>query len=120
MKDFQLGEQEAKFADIIWENEPIESSALVKLAEQNLNWKKSTTYTMLRRLCTRGIFTNENAMVSALMSKEQFSAGQSRSFIEDNFGGSLPKFLASFISGKKLTDTQADELMRLINEHKEN
>ena len=119
MKEYRLGEQEAKFADIIWDNEPIESPELVKLAAQSLDWKKSTTYTMLRRLCERGIFKNENTIVSALMSWDEFMAGQSRRYVEDSFGGSLPKFLASFIGGKKLSDKQAEELVRLINQHKE-
>jgi len=119
MKEFELGEMESRFADLIWNNVPINSTELVRLSEEALNWKKSTTYTMLKRLCDRGIFKNENATVSAAISRDEFYAGQSRHYVEDTFGGSLPRFLASFIGGKKLSGKQADELVRLINEHKE-
>jgi len=117
MKEYRLGEQEAKFADIIWDNEPIESPELVKLAAQSLDWKKSTTYTMLRRLCERGIFKNENAVVSALMSRDEFYAKQSRSYIEDTFDGSLPRFIASFFGGKEMTEEHIMELNRMIDEY---
>ena len=118
MEDFKLGEQEARFADLIWSNAPISSSNLVSLAAEAMNWKRSTTYTMLRRLCDRKIFKNDNATVVALMSRNEFYARQSRKYVEDTFGGSLPRFIASFIGGKGLSDKQADELVRLINEHK--
>ena len=120
MHEYKLGEQEYKFAQLIWENEPIASSELVLLAAEVMNWKKSTTFTMLRRLCERGIFVNESAVVSALICKDEFVSRQSRYYIEDSFGGSLPKFVASFIGGGKLSETQALELINLINEHKEN
>ncbi|MCL2164825.1 MAG: BlaI/MecI/CopY family transcriptional regulator [Oscillospiraceae bacterium] len=119
MEQYKLGEQEAKFAKLIWNNAPINSSNLVSLAADALNWKKSTTYTMLRRLCERRIFKNENAVVTALMSREEFYAGQSRKYVEDTFGGSLPRFIASFIGGSGLSEKQADDLVSLINEHKE-
>jgi predicted transcriptional regulator len=118
MKDYKLGEQEARFAELIWENAPLSSPELVKLAAEALKWKKSTTYTMLRRLCQRGLFQNENAKVTVLMSREEFLAAQSRKYVEDSFGGSLPQFLASFIGGKGLSEKQAEELVQLINEHK--
>jgi len=119
MTEYKLGEAESKFADLIWENAPINSTELVRLSEDVMKWKKSTTYTMLKRLCDRGIFRNEGAVVSAAMSREAFFSGQSRCYVDDTFGGSLPRFLASFIGGKKLSDKQAEELVRLINEHKE-
>jgi len=119
MIDYRLAEMESKFADLIWKNEPISSPELVRLSEEVMKWKKSTTYTILKRLCDRGIFKNEGAVVTSAISREDFFAGQSRRFVEDTFGGSLPRFLASFIGGKKLSDKQAEELMRLINEHKE-
>ena len=119
MADYRLAEMESRFADLIWEKEPIGSSELVRLSEEKLNWKKSTTYTILKRLCDRGIFKNENAVVSSRISRDEFFAGQSRRFVEDTFGGSLPRFFASFIGGKKLSDKQAEELVRLINGHKE-
>ena len=118
MKDYQLGEQETRFAGLIWDNAPIKSPDLVKLASVVMKWKKSTTYTMLRRLCERGIFKNYDATVTVLMSRDEFYAGQSRKYVEDTFGGSLPRFITSFIGGKGLSEKQADELVRLINEHK--
>ena len=117
MGDFTLGEQETRFASLIWEHAPINSTELVKLAAEVMQWKKSTTYTMLRRLCERGIFKNENATVAVVLTRSEFYGGQSRKYVEDTFGGSLPKFITSFIGGKGLSDKQADELMRLINEH---
>jgi len=118
LNDFTLGEQETKFANIIWDNAPINSTELVKLAADVMQWKKSTTYTMLRRLCERGIFRNEDAIVSVIQSRDEFYGGQSRKYIQDTFGGSLPKFMASFIGGRGLSEKQADELMQLIHEHK--
>ena len=118
MDDFILGEQETRFANLIWDNAPINSTELVKLAAEVMKWKKSTTYTMLKRLCDRGIFKNENATVSVILTHDGFYGGQSRKYVEDTFGGSLPKFLTSFIGGKRLTEKQADELMHLISEHK--
>jgi len=119
MVDYRLAQTESKFADLIWDNAPINSGELVRLSEEVMKWKKSTTYTILKRLCDRGIFKNEDAVVSAVISREEFFVGQSRRFIEDTFGGSLPRFLTSFIGGKKLSDKQAEELMRLVNEHTE-
>ena len=118
MKYYKLAETEEKFAELIWQNEPIGSGDLVKLSEKEMNWKKSTTYTVLKKLCDKGIFQNENAVVSSQISKDEYYAKQSIRFVEDTFGGSLPKFLTSFISGKKLSNHQAEELKRLIDEHK--
>ena len=119
MDDFTLGEQETKFANLIWDNAPINSTELVKLAAEAMEWKKSTTYTMLRRLCERGIFKNENAVVSVILTRDAFYGGQSRKYVENTFGGSLPRFIASFMGGKGLSEKQADELMLLISEHKQ-
>lgn len=118
MKYYKLAETEEKFAELIWQKEPIGSGDLVKLSEKEMNWKKSTTYTVLKKLCEKEIFQNENAVVSSLISKDKYYANQSIRFVEDTFGGSLPKFLTSFISGKKLSNHQAEELKRLIDEHK--
>lgn len=109
---------ETKFAELIWGNEPISSGDLVKLCEKELSWKKSTTYTMLRRLCERGIFQNKNGMVSSLMSEQEFHALQSEKFIEETFEGSLPKFLAAFAARKKMSEKEIDELQELINQFK--
>lgn len=119
MKDNKLAESEEKFAELIWQNEPIGSGELVKLCEKEMNWKKSTTYTVLKKLCEKGIFQNENAVVSSLITRDGYYAKQSLRFVEDTFGGSLPKFLTAFIGGRKLSKHQAEELKKLIDEHKE-
>jgi len=119
MKVYKLTKSEENFADIIWQNEPIGSGDLVKLCEKEMNWKKSTTYTVLKKLCDKGVFQNENAIVSSLITKDEYYSRQSIRFVEDTFGGSLPKFLTAFISGKKLSKHQAEELKRLIDEHRE-
>ncbi|WP_313340119.1 BlaI/MecI/CopY family transcriptional regulator [Sedimentibacter sp.] len=119
MKEYKLTESEEKFADIIWQNEPIGSGDLVKLCEKEMNWKKSTTYTVLKKLCEKGIFRNENTVVTSINTKEEYYANQSIRFVEDTFGGSLPKFLTAFIGGKKLSNHQAEELKKLIDDHKE-
>jgi len=119
MKEYKLTESEEKFADLIWQNEPIGSGELVKLCEKEMNWKKSTTYTVLKKLCEKGLFRNENAVVTSLVTKDEYFSRQSIRFVEDTFGGSLPKFLVAFMSGKKLSKRQAEELKRLIDEHKE-
>ena len=113
---YRLTQAEANLAGIIWANAPMQSPELVKIAERELGWKRTTTYTILKRLCGKGIFQNDNATVSAIITSEEFLAGQSRRYVEDTFGGSLPKFIASFISGGKLTPEQAVELRRLIDE----
>ena len=114
MGDLRLGVVEGQFADIIWRNEPIPSGELVKLCEKELEWKKSTTYTMLKRLCERGLFQNQNGIVTSLMTKEEFGAAQSEKIIEDSFAGSLPAFIAAFASRKKLTETEIDEIHKMI------
>ncbi len=119
MKENKLSESEEKFAELVWQNEPIGSGELVKLCEKEMNWKKSTTYTVLKKLCEKGIFQNKNAVVSSLITKDGYYAKQSLRFVEDTFGGSLPKFLTAFIGGRKLSKHQAEELKKLIDEHKE-
>lgn len=116
MADMRLGVVETRFADLIWENEPISSGELVKLCEQKLSWKKSTTYTILRRLCERGIFLNHKGTVTSLISKDEFHAMQSEKFVEDTFEGSLPRFLAAFSTRKKLSDDEINALQKLIDE----
>lgn len=116
---FRLTHAETKLIDIIWENSPIISPELIKIAERELEWKRTTTYTVLKKLCEKGIVQNDNSMVSAVFTRDEFVAGQSRCFVEDTFGGSLPLFLTSFISGRKLTSKQAAELRKLIDEYEE-
>lgn len=119
MEQYKLGEMEQRFADLIWLRAPIPSGELVKLCETELSWKKSTTYTMLKRLCDRGIFENQKGMVTVLMTKEDFVAAQGEQFLSETFGGSLPRFLAAFTRRNKLNDKEIRELQRLIDEHKE-
>lgn len=119
MRNYKLAEVEEKFAELIWQEEPIGSGELVKLCEKKLDWKKSTTYTVLKKLSVKGIFQNKNAIVTSLITKDEYYAKQSIYFVEDSFGGSLPKFLTAFISGRGLTKKQAEELKRLIDEHGE-
>lgn len=116
MSDLHLGAVESRFADIIWNNAPLPSGELVKKAEAELGWKKSTTYTILRRLCQKGLFKNENGQVSALISRTDFAAMQSRGFIEESFGGSLPAFLAAFTAREKLSEEDIATLQQLIDE----
>lgn len=115
MAEIRLGVIESRFADIIWNNEPLHSGHLAKLAEAELNWKKTTTYTMLKRLCDRGIFQNQGGTVTSLISRDEFFALQSEKFVNETFDGSLPAFLAAFGSRKKLTEAEAAELKRLID-----
>ena len=114
MAEYKLGEIEKKFARIIWNNEPLSSGELVKLCEQELNWKKSTTYTILKRLCERGLFINEKGVVRSLVSEEEFHANISEQFVEEVFSGSLPKFVAAFTKNRKLRDKDIEDLKRII------
>ena len=116
MSELTMGAIESRFAEIIWQKEPVTSSELVKLAAQELDWKKSTTYTVLRRLCERGIFQNNNGVVTSLISKQDFYAVQSERFVEETFSGSLPAFRAAFTTHKKLSDAEINELQELIDQ----
>ena len=114
MEDLRLGAIESRFADMIWANEPISSGELVKLCREELNWKKSTTYTVLKKLCERGLFRNENGTVSAVVSRGEFHAMQSERFVDETFSGSLPAFVAAFTTRKRLSDEEIRELEELI------
>jgi len=116
MRDYQMGTIESRFADIIWEHEPISSAELVQKSEVQFQWKKSTTYTVLKRLCEKGIFQNDRGTVTSLISREEFYAMQSERFVEETFGGSLPAFLAAFTKRKNLSPQEVEELRRLIEE----
>lgn len=116
-KNINLTDAEEKLAALIWMNAPLASPDLVALAERDMDWKKSTTYTVLKKLCDKGVFKNENANVSVILTRDEQMARQSRRYVEDTFGGSLPKFITSFFGGRKLTPEQAAELKRLIEEH---
>ena len=119
MNQTQLGEMERRFAELIWESAPVGSGELVRLCEERFGWKKSTTYTMLKRLCQRNIFRNEGGTVTALMTREEFGAAQGEAFLSQAFGGSLPQFLAAFTRRKKLTEEEIDEIRRLIDQYQE-
>lgn len=113
--EMHLGAVELRFARLIWEHSPIASGELVKLCEKELQWKKSTTYTVLRRLCDKGLFKNEGGTVTALMTEREYESGMSGEFLRESFGGSLPAFLAAFSASNSLSDKDINELQRLID-----
>lgn len=115
MERFELGQVQEAFANIVWANAPIGSGELVKLCEKELNWKKPTTYTVLRKLCEKGLFRNECGTVTALVSREEFYSAKSEQFVDETFDGSLPAFIAAFISRKNLTAGEADEIQAMID-----
>lgn len=114
MSDFKAGTAEARFADLIWQNEPVTSGQLAKLGEAEFGWKKTTSFTVLKRLCDRGIFQNQGGTVTSLISREEFYARQSEQYVEETFGGSLPAFLAAFGTRRKLSDKEIEELCKVI------
>ena len=116
MDDFRLGAIETKFADIVWENAPISSGELVKLCGSKLEWKKSTTYTVLKKLCDRGLFQNEGGIVRVLVTRQAFNARQSQRFVEETFDGSLPAFIAAFAAGKKISERDLTGIRRMLDE----
>ncbi len=119
MDNTNLGAVESRFADIIWQNEPLSSGELVKICEKELNWKKPTTYTVLRKLCERGIFKNEGGTVSSVISREEFYAVQSEKFVEETFDGSLPAFIAAFTKRKNLSPKEIEEIRNMIDTYGE-
>ena len=119
MDEYKLGEMETRFAQMIWAQEPVASGELVKQCQQAFGWKKSTTYTMLKRLCQRGLFENSAGLVRALMTQADYQARQSEQFVEETFAGSLPRFLAAFARRKKLNAHEIAEIKRLIDEYEE-
>lgn len=116
MNEVRLGAIESRFADIIWNNEPLRPKELEALAEAELGWKRTTTLTILKRLCERGIFQNKERIITSLISREEYYALQSEKFVNDTFEGSLPAFLAAFGSRKKLSYEEAEELKKVIEE----
>lgn len=119
MEECKLGTVETRFADLIWDNEPLSSGELVKLCAKELDWKKSTTYTVLKKLCERGIFRNDGGIVSSVLSREEFYARQSEQFVEDTFAGSLPAFIAAFTSRKRLSKEDLKEIRDMIDHYGE-
>jgi len=119
MEKYKLGEMEQKFADIIWDKAPIKTRDLIGICSEEFDWKRTTTYTMLKRLCDRGIFKNENGTVIVLMVKEKFLAEKGEEFLEESFEGSLPRFLTAFIRRKKISEKDIGEIQQLIDEYRE-
>lgn len=119
MDSLKLCESDYRFMLVVWENEPVASGNLVVLCKEKLGWKKSTTYTVLRKMCEKGLLENQDTIVTALIPKEKVQAYESEYFVERAFEGSLPKFLASFLDGKTISERETEELKRLIDEHKE-
>ena len=117
MSELQMGAIESRFADMIWQHEPITTTELVKYSEEQLKWKKTTTYTVLKRLCEKGIFQNQKGTVTSVISRKEFYALQSEKFVDETFDGSLPAFLAAFTTRKALKPEEVDELRRMIESY---
>ena len=114
MAEGKLGAVESRFADIVWAHAPLASRELARLCEQELGWKRTTTYTVLKKLSEKGLFRTEDSMVTALVTRQEFEAKQSQQFVDETFSGSLPAFVAAFASQKKLSDSEIDQLQALI------
>lgn len=119
MEAYKLGEMEMRFAELIWEYAPIRSGELTKLCGEKFDWKRTTTYTMLKRLCERGMFENESGVVRVRMTREEFLAGQGTSFIKEHFDGSLPLFLTAFSRKNRLSKEDVETLQQLIDSYRE-
>ena len=115
----KLCDSDYRFMCVVWDNAPLNSGELVKLCEQELGWKKSTTYTVVRKMCEKGYISNENATVRVLIDKDKVQAEESTYFVDRTFNGSLPGFIAAFLGGKKISGEEAEKLKTLIDEHKE-
>ena len=115
VRDMEIGEVQERFANLVWDHEPIPSGQLVKLCEQELNWKKPTTYTVLRKLCEKGLFRNEDGLASAVLTREQFASRRSEQFVDNAFHGSLPAFVAAFTAQKGLSAQEAEEIQQMID-----
>ncbi len=119
MEEYFLGAVESRFAELVWANAPLSTNELIRICEQELGWKRTTTYTVLKKFIERGIFDNQNRVVVVLISKEEFYAKQSELYIERSFGGSLPSFLAAFTSKRTLSEKEIEEIEHIINGRKE-
>ena len=119
IEDLKLCESDYRFMSVIWDNEPLSSGALVERCAVALGWKKSTTYTMLKKLCEKGFAKNESSIVTSLIARECVQKAESERIVEQTFSGSLPGFLVAFLGGKTISETEAEELKRLIDSHRE-
>jgi predicted transcriptional regulator len=117
--EIELGEVQEQFAEIIWENEPVASGELVKIAQERLGWKKSTTYTVLRKLCEKGLFQNIDGIVTSVILKAEFDSAKSHKFVDENFKGSLPSFIEAFTGGRKFSKKEVDEIQKMIDAFRE-
>ena len=115
-KDTSLGVVESRFADIIWQHEPLSSGELVRICGEELGWKKSTTYTVLKKLCDKGIFQNQEGKVTSLLTRQELHAAQSKKFVDETFDGSLPAFLAAFAEEKPLSRKEIEEIRKMIDD----
>ena len=118
MEEIELGAVQERFADLIWAHEPIESGVLVKLCAEQWGWKKSTTYTVLRKLCEKRLFENDGGIVRACVSRDVFYARRSKQIVEGSFHGSLPSFFAAFLQGRGLSAKEANEIQTMIDEYR--
>lgn len=117
-KNITLGESEYRFACIVWENEPIASGALVKESAATLGWKKSTTYTVLKNLISKGVLQNENSIVTALIKKEEIQQSESAALVDRAFDGSLPQFIAAFLGNQQISAAEAAQIRAILDEYK--
>ena len=118
METIELGAAQERFADIVWANEPLNSGDLVQICEKELGWNKSTTYTVLRMLCQKGLFQNVKSIVSALVTREEYYASKSEKIVNDSYKGSLPAFIAAFTSKRQMTAKEVDEIQKMIDAYK--
>ncbi len=119
MAVIQLGVIEARYADIIWEHEPVSTSELVKLTAAEFDWKRTTAHNVLRRLIEKGLFQNDKGIVTSVISRDEFYSLQSRKYVKDTFAGSLPAFIAAFTQGASLTAQEAEAIHRMIDQAEE-
>ena len=119
MSEIHLGVIEARYADLIWAHEQVTSSELVKMTAIEFNWKRTTAHNVLRRLISKGLFRNENGVVTAVISRDEFYSIQSRQYVEDTFSGSLPAFIAAFMQGSQITADEADAIRKMIDNAQE-
>ena len=119
MSEMKLGVIESRFADIIWSHEPLSTAELIAICEKELKWKRTTTYTVLKRLSERGLFQNDGGTVTSLISRDEFYSVQSERFVNETFDGSLPAFLTAFTARKNLTSGEVSEIRKLIDAYEE-
>ncbi len=119
MSELQMGTVEARFAKLIWDNEPVTASELAKLAAVELSWKKTTSYTALKRLCDKGIFRNDSGTVTSILREEEYYARRSHQFLEDTYQGSLPAFIAAFAGDRRISKSDLAEIRKMLDEYEQ-